>query len=74
MIDVIPEPLTQKECIDKICQCLTKQGKILFNFMLSTIKTEQIKAIQHYFELNSLSVQIIEEVENTNCLIIAFKD
>lgn len=74
VIDVIPEPLTQKEYIDRICQCLAKQGKILFNLMLSTIKTEQIKVIQHYFELNGLSVQIIQEVENTNCLIIVFKD
>lgn len=71
--NVTPDIFTQKEFIENLVHHLWENGNIIFNMMRKTMETEWRERIQALFLEQWLEVKILEQVQDSNDLVIGTK-
>lgn len=74
IIDAIPEVFTQPEFIDDAVNHLTPNGKLIYNTMRKTLPVEVFNRIKESLLAKGLSVKVLQQVEWSNDLIIAYQN
>jgi spermidine synthase len=74
IVDTIPEVFTQPEFIDHVVYHLAPNGKLIYNTMRKTLPIEVFNRIKESLLAKDLSVKILQQVEWSNDLIIAYQN
>jgi spermidine synthase len=73
VINRVPEVFTKPKFINQLVTCLQPNGKIIYNTMRETMTRELFNQLKNEFLAHGLKVNVLEQVEQTNDLILVEK-